>query len=102
MSNLKNYFPGVFITTGIHELARSKECFWLLDLIVSYQAHPVVGKEPFQSYRLKVNPDESATLTVTDGNDNVLAERKIPWTDFAGSALTVWCVDKIILLPSEY
>lgn len=76
--------------------------YWLLDLIISYQYHQTIAKEPFQVYRLKVNADKSALITIDDGDGKILAKQIIEYTDFPLDEITLWFVDNVILLPSEY
>ena len=93
---------GVKYTDGVKYLAESCECFWLIDLISSYQADPKIKNEEFQVFKLKVNPDKTATVEISDGNHNILATQDIEFTDFPLPEIEIWCIDKIAILPSEY
>jgi hypothetical protein len=54
-----------------------------------------------------VHDDDSATLTMTNGNDDPLSEWKIPFTDFPEPEIKIWSVRNELnahthMLPSEY
>ena len=93
---------GIMITDGVKYLAESCEAWWLVDLVASYQFSPEVKDEKFQVYRLKVNPDKSAIVEISDGNNHILMIQEIEYTDFPLDKIEIWCIDKICLLPSEY
>ena len=96
------YYFGIKFTDGIKYLADNAECYWLINIIVSYQVDPKVKEEGFQVYKLKVNADKSALVEITDGNKNILAKQDIEFTDFPLEEIEIWCIDNIVLLPSEY
>lgn len=74
-----------------------------LDVIaVAQLAEKTVSPEPFQVWKLVVNKDHSATIIVEDGNDKVLHTSQLEFTTFPEEGITLWCVDKVILLPSEF
>jgi hypothetical protein len=91
-------FP--LITDGVLALAESAGCFWLLDIIGSYQSDKALDKN-FQVWKLEVNPDNSAD--VYGYNDTTLIiTQKIPYTDFPLDEIKLYLIDGVILLPSEY
>ena len=92
----------IHFTDGIKYLAENAGAYWLIDIVASYQVDHKVKQESFQVFELKVDTDKSATITITDGNDNILRVQELEYTDFPLSEITVWCVDKIMLLPGEY
>ena len=91
----------LLLTDGTHYLAESCGAYWLMDTIASYQARGKLTGEAFQVWTLTVT-DSEALLICTDGNDNELIRQEIPYTDFPLDKITLWCVDGVILLPSEY
>jgi hypothetical protein len=101
-SYYRHSFGTITYTDGIKYLAEKAECYWLIDIVASYQIDKRVKAEPFQVFQLKVNEDCTATVTISDGNDNVLAVQKLEFTDFPMKEMTLWCVGKVLLLPSEY
>jgi hypothetical protein len=93
----------VLYTEGAQYVAEHGGAYWLLDEIAFAQVtRPVIAGEPFQVWELVVEPSQRARLVISDGNDRILGRTRIPWTDFPLSRLTLWCVDKVIMLPSEY
>lgn len=104
---------GLKLTEGARYLAdnggrgENGSAWWLMDIVFSYLFVAKVKREPFQVYKLAKNKAGSgAKLTVEDGNGNVVFTQRIPFSDFdfdhAGAEFVFWCVDKVILLPSEY
>ena len=89
------------------------EQFWYQSLISfkytdvsAFQHQPAiveyVKRDWFQTWKLCVKDDQSATLTCGDGNGNILFTHTYDYTDFPLSEITFYLVDGILLLPSEY
>lgn len=101
------YQPGILLTEGALWLAKEAECFWLLDIIWSYQHQPKVKAEDLQVWQLGVH-DSSGHVQLEDGNDNIVLGQAIQWTDFPLSeGITLWAVRNetggvTVMLPSEY
>lgn len=97
----------VIYSDGVQFLAESVGAYWLIDEIALAQkfVRKVAGQE-FQVWKLKVNDDGSAQLTVEDGNDNQIYSKRIAFTDFPAEGIELWCVDggeaRTIHLPSEH
>ena len=89
-------------TDGVKFLAERAGAYWLLDYIFSNQPHRSLRGEAFQVWKVRVNQDDSATLTVEDGNDNVLTTFSIEFTDFPLEEFDLWLIEKVLILPSEY
>jgi hypothetical protein len=93
------------LTDGVKELATSYKCFWILDIIASYQPQLCKrGEEGFQLWKLR-RVDETqyqAIVVCEDGNGNVLVEQTIEHTDIEADDVKLYCMDSVILLPSEY
>jgi hypothetical protein len=93
----------VRFTEGAKYVADRAEAYWLLDEIALIQPYDKrVSAEPFQVWKLTVNPDASGQLVCQDGNGNVVYSDAISLTDFPGEGITLWFIDNTILLPSEY
>jgi hypothetical protein len=80
--------------------------YWLLDKIAFHGSPKLLGVD-FQVGKLRVEHDRSATLTTEDGNDNVLRDEGLSYTDFPLSDTVLWAVRNelkgfTIMLPSEY
>ena len=77
--------------------------YWLLDEIaLLHRFGKCVAGEKFQVWTLTVHPDHTAALVCEDGNSKKVFSEVIEFTDFPMDSITLWCVDKTILLPSEY
>ncbi len=84
-------------TDGVKFLHESCEAYWLLQAISSYKR-----KEHFQAWKLKVK-DHSAILTMReDTGEPVKVRQEIIFTDFPLPEITLWLIDGILILPSEY
>jgi len=87
-------------TEGVKELVKRFKCYWLLEIIISYQSQ--LKKEEFQVWALERNENNTAKVIATDGNGKVLVTQLIPYTDFEPQSATVWVENNIILLPMEH
>ena len=94
-------YRGYVYTEGVKHLAGEAEAYWLIDYILSYQLDPNLTEQPFQVWKMTVQ-DNSATISVEDGNDKNIATFSIAYTDFPLEEITLWLIDKTLLLPSEY
>lgn len=98
-----NYF-NLKLTDGVYYLAQEGKCFWLLDIILSYQ--PKHHQVPFQLWELNIDEaEDKRTAVVTmreDSNQKALVEQRIPYTDFPLDYIKLYLIDGVILLPSEY
>ena len=92
----------ITFTDGAKYVADTAGAYWLLDEIATSQLEPGMVKEPFQTWELRVNDNNSADLIVEDGNDNVIYKKRIEYTDFPKPGITLWYSNKVIFLPSEY
>lgn len=97
----KNPF-GIVFTDGIKYLADECQSYWLIDIVASYQFEPKVKEQEFQVYKLKVNEDRTAILTIEDGNYNEIAKQEIEFTDFPLDEIELWFSNSILYLPSEH
>jgi hypothetical protein len=91
----------VVFTDGAKYVADEGGAYWLLDAIAQRFEKAVAG-EGFQVWKLKVNPDRTATLVCDDGNDNIVYTQQIAFTDFPIDEIKLYFTDSTILLPSEY
>jgi len=98
-------FGGLKATDGVAWLAQNAECFWLMDEIGIAQRHAKIRSNPdlqeMQVWKLTVK-DKSAVLVCEDGNDNVVLKKRIDYTDFPLSEITIWVEGDVMLLPQEH
>ena len=94
----------VLFTDGVKHVADAGGAHWLIDEIALAQRYEKsVAGEEFQLWKLAVDLDQhKGVLTCDDGNGNVVFSKRIPFTDFPLSEITLYCVNNTILLPSEY
>lgn len=96
-----NLNPSFVYTEGVQYLAEQAQAYWLVDYIFSYQHLASLKAEPFQTWKLEV-AENAGKVTVTDGNKNTLKTLAIEFTDFPLPEITLWLVDKTLMLSSEY
>jgi len=84
-------------TDGVKMMWEMCEAYWLLIAISSYRR-----KEEFQVWTLKVE-DNTAVLTMKEDSDRPdLVSQKIPYTDFPLSEITMFLIDGVLILTTEY
>jgi len=89
------------VTDGVIAIAEAAGCYWLLDIIGSYQTDERLDPN-FQVWKLAVNQDDK-TAVVNGYNDaTLIITQDIAFTDFPLDELKLFLMDGIILLPSEY
>jgi hypothetical protein len=97
------YIFGTLLTDGVHFLCTQAKCFWLADLIGSWQ--PEIknryGLQRFQVWTL-TRKETWWIARCEDGNGKYLCSQEIPYSDFPLEKAEVWLVDNVMLLPSEY
>jgi hypothetical protein len=96
------------ITDGVKFVADKGGAYWLMTAIASYLPE-FTEKESFIVANLTVTrtaTSSHAILKLDDGNDNVLAEQFIEYTDFELDELKLYaCYNGdmwVIMLPKEY
>jgi len=92
-------FP--IITDGVKAVAEVAGCYWLLDVIGSYQHNKKLDKA-FQVWKLAVNLTECSGVVRGYNDTKRIITQKIPFTDFPLDKFTLYLIDGIVLLPSEY
>ena len=103
------YLCGLKLTDGVKYLADEAGAYWLLDIISSYQHDPKIRRERFQVWELTLSPDNATTgkheavVTMkTDSDRPLMVEQQIEYTDFPLDSITLYLIDGVILLTSEY
>lgn len=113
-SSTENYYSNknypFLYTDGVKYLAENG-AYWLLDAIASWQSEPIIKSNQdlsqIQFWKLKVNPDQSASLICEQDTDEPVITQKIPLTDFPIPGITLYLCDMgtgqgVLILPSEY
>jgi hypothetical protein len=98
------YGKNIKLADGTVFLAEQAKAFWLIDLFGSYLSG-LRSKEEFVCLKI-LTKSNHATVSIEDGNDNILAKQKILYTDFPLSSLTLYAcwygTSWVVMLPSEY
>jgi len=89
------------MTDGVKYLCDKSKCYWLVDLVASYQ--PKLRNYPFQVWNIKVDEKQKAIVTCReDIGQPEIVKQKISYTDFLLDDFEFYCIDDVILLKSEY
>lgn len=98
-------FRNFVLTDGALYLAENAGAFWLMDAIASH-----VGSYKNEGFVvakfLRAKASNAWILRLEDGNDEVLADQIIEYSDFPLEEFTLYVISQddlwVILLPSEY
>lgn len=94
-------FGRLNLTEGVHYLREKANCYWLIDIIESYQ--PELKDVPFQIWGIKVNEDKTATVYCKEDSDRKpIVTQKLEYTDFPLKEFELYCIEGVVLLKSEY
>mgnify|MGYP000539425177 CR=1 FL=1 len=103
----ENYYrlmPRLVITDGVRYLANQANMYWLVTAIYSHLVTKPIHSE-FVVARLVIS-GKTANLVLDDGNDQVICEQHIEYTDFPLDEVTIYCSYQdrlwVLLLASEY
>jgi hypothetical protein len=88
-------------TDGVKAFAEEQGSYWFIDLI-ALKYHSLLKKNKFLLIKLIVGNDNKAFLSVEDGNENILAQARINFTDVQEGEWKFYLTDNVLLLPSEY
>lgn len=99
----RHMIPGYMYTEGVQYLAQHYMCYWLIQDIAMH-SQKSLSDQPFQVWKLeRVKPGSTEfRLSCEDGNYKKLFEVDILFSDFEGDVVSIWLIDKVLLLPSEY
>ncbi|MBD3340435.1 MAG: hypothetical protein GF353_15075 [Candidatus Lokiarchaeota archaeon] len=90
-------------TDGVKYLAEKAQCYWLLDVVGSYQYLEEVKNAPFQLWELITEKDQTAVVTMKEDSDMPdIIKQKLPYTDFPLEKIRLYLVDNVLMLTSEY
>lgn len=89
-------------TEGVRYLALNADAFWFITDVFAHQFIAPFKDESFQVWKIKVAENHTAIITVEDGNKKVLKTINLDYTDFPIEEFSLWFVDNVLILPSEY
>lgn len=88
-------------TEGVFYLAMEARAYWLVDQIFGLQyENAALGKELFQLWKLTTE-NNIGKLTCEDGNGKEVFSLMVS-TDFPMKEISLYFMDNVLLLPSEY
>jgi hypothetical protein len=93
-------FGNIKYTDGIKIMADKFNAHWLIDVVSSYQTYKAKGI-PFQIWTIKSTGEKAVVEMIEDTGKPVLIRQKVNFTDFPQGILKMYCIDGILLLPSE-
>lgn len=100
-SYYRSSFGKLLLTEGIHYLRERLDCYWLIDVVESYQ--PELKEVPFQVWSIDVKQDKSAVVEMKEDTGlEPIVRQEISYTDFKLPQYEFYCIDGVVLLKSEY
>jgi len=97
-------FRTFVLTDGAQYIADACGAYWLMDAIASHRQS--YAGEDFVVAKFGKSGEEWWKLILDDGNDNVLAQQAIEFSDFPLNEIKLYVVKSdglwVIMLPSEY
>jgi len=100
--NYHQYYGDVHFSDGIKYLTEVFKFNWFLSLIEANTTNnDKVKDENFKVYKFTKFEDSSAIVEITNYSGELLDEQKIGITDFPLDSLTIYCIDRLMLLPTE-
>ena len=87
-------------TEGVQHFAEKAGAYWLLDILFTQPEIVRQGVE-FAAITLEVK-DDTAVLTVTDGNKHTVYTRSIKYTNCPEGTWKFFMADLVLMLCSEY
>ena len=98
------YHSGTVLTDGALYLAEQARCFWLMDVFASHLTE-ISTDHGLAVLKLK-RVGDGASVVIDDGDENILAEQMIDFTDFPLEEITLFACWSggywVIMLTSEY
>jgi len=97
----------ILITDGVKYMAEACQAFWFLDIIWSVlSTNKTINGYDRVFCKLEMTGEDTALVTLDDGNKNVLYFQTIDYTDFPLKEIKVFAFQegeyRLLLLPSEY
>ena len=107
--HLFNSFVGkrILATDGVMQLFADRSCYWIGDIVASYYPQIVANNEDFMTVNIvKSLEGDSCTFVITDGNETILIEQFIEYTDIDINVKMFLQLSEersyVLMMPSEY
>ena len=98
------YHSGTVLTDGALYLAEVAKCFWLMDVFATHLSE-ISTDHGMACLKLK-RIGEGAQVVIDDGDENILAQQDIQFTDFPLEEIMLFACWNgqfwVIMLTSEY
>ena len=96
-------FGELKVTDGVQYLRTEGNCYWLTDIIFSYQ--PKLKQQDFQVWKLNKYGTKGWMVSCEDGDYNILISQFLEYSDFEEQTglteVTIWVENDVAMLPSE-
>jgi hypothetical protein len=90
----------LLLTDGCNFIRENAGACWLFDLILSWQVK--LRKQRFQVWILEKQVDSTWFIECQDGDNHYIVGQEIAFSDFPVDKITIWVVDGVAMLPTEY
>ena len=116
--NYYRHLLGIRYTDGIQYLAQEAQCYWLIDVIASYQTKKLLADKMLKDFQLwylmvgdshefiKPQPHHQAVVTcwgdTPDPEITPYIRQDIEFTDFPLPEIKLFLVQGVLMLPGEY
>lgn len=88
--------PSILMSDGIKFLWECQGTKWLIDFLANKQLETKIARQEFQVWNLS-----KGKLTLND-HDNKEIYQELVTREFPLDDVTIWIIDKVIILPNEY
>lgn len=95
---------GYWMTEGVQYLMEATYCEWLIRKTLRWlQQSPELRMQKILVFVLKVDlKTHQGKLDVQNEDRHTLKEIRLEFTDFPLPWISLWCKDKVFMLPSEF
>ena len=87
-------------TDGVSYFAKTAQAFWLVDFVAA-MTYSKLKNEVFIVVKA-ISKDEKVDITFDDGNNNILHQEHIEYTDLPEGEWKFYVTDNVMMIPSEY
>ena len=95
-------FSKISASEGVKYLADKCECYWLFDIIMSYQTYHKVRKLDIQFWEIETVLDKVKVRCLEDRDIPPVVQQTVYSDCFPEGEFMLYFQNNLILLPSEY
>jgi hypothetical protein len=97
----------ILLTDGVKYMAEACQAYWFLDIIWSVLSTSKIINDYDRIFcKLEMTSEDTAIVSLDDGNKNILYFQRIDFTDFPLKEIKLFAFQdgehRVLLLPSEY